>query len=210
MRLKKYKKKTLGRHIAREIVIIIVGIIISFLIINHLSNKFNKIVLPIAEAKARKYITETLNNSTGNIKFDNDLFIIEKSNDNEIKMITYNSYEATKLINEITYNIENNQSMSTIEEIPIGVISKNALLRNLGPKIKVKISIVNDILSELETEVKPYGINNALVEVRVKLYANAKVILPLVSKDISVINVIPISINIVNGSIPESYIGTYR
>ena len=210
MRLKKYKKKNLGRHIAREIVIIIVGIIISFLIINHLSNKFNKIVLPIAEAKARKYITETLNNSTGNIKFDNDLFIIEKSNDNEIKMITYNSYEATKLINEITYNIENNQSMSTIEEIPIGVISKNALLRNLGPKIKVKISIVNDILSELETEVKPYGINNALVEVRVKLYANAKVILPLVSKDISVINVIPISINIVNGSIPESYIGTYR
>ena len=66
------------------------------------------------------------------------------------------------------------------------------------------------MLSELETEVKPYGINNALVEVRVKLNANARVILPLVSKEINVINVIPISINIVNGSIPEAYIASYK
>ena len=57
---------------------------------------------------------------------------------------------------------------------------------------------------------KPYGINNALVEVRVKLYANARVILPIVTKEISVTNVIPISINIVNGSIPEAYIASYK
>ena len=53
-------------------------------------------------------------------------------------------------------------------------------------------------------------VNYALVEVRVKLYASAKVVLPLVSKDINVINVIPISINIVNGSVPEAYIGSYH
>ena len=214
MKLKKYKKKTIGSHITREIMIIIVGIIISIIIINYLSHKFNEVVMPIAEAKTRKYITETINNSTNDIKFDNDLFIIEKSNDNEIKMITYNSYEATKLINEITHNIENSLNVLAnnyvIGEIPMGVIFNNALLRNLGPRIKIKIDIVGDVLSELETEVKPYGINNALVEVRVRLYANAQVVLPLVSQDINIQNVIPISINIVNGSIPEAYIGTYR
>ena len=84
------------------------------------------------------------------------------------------------------------------------------MLRNFGPKIQIRLDIVGDVLSELETEVKPYGINNALVEVRVKLNAHARVILPLTTKEIDVNNVIPISINIVNGSIPEAYIATYK
>ena len=215
MRLKKYKKKTIGSRIGIEIIIIVLGLVMAIVIINHYASKFNQVVMPLAEAKTRKYITEVINNAADTIKFDNDLFMIEKSDNNEIKMINYNSYEATKLINEITHNIENNfdkleDEMYVVGEIPVGVIFNNSLLKNSGPKIKVRIEIVGDVLSELETEVKPYGINNALVEVRVKLRANAKVLLPLVSKDISVVNVIPISINVVSGSIPEAYIGTYK
>lgn len=220
MKLRKIKKKTFGTYLSREIIIIIIGFIMSIMVINYLYKSFNLTIMPIAEAKARKYVTEIINNSTDNIKFENDLFVIEKSTDNEIKMITYNSYEATKLINEITHNIQdsfdelesvfNGHDKYVVDDIPMGVIFKNGLLRNFGPKIKIRIDIVGDVISELETEVKPYGINNALVEVRVKLNANAKVILPLVSKEVNVSNVIPISINIVNGSIPDAYIATYK
>lgn len=220
MKLKQYKKKTIGTYLSRELIFIILAFISALLIINFFHKKFNDTVMPIAEAKTRKYVTEIINNSTDNIKFENDLFVIEKSNDNEIKMITYNSYEATQLINKITHNIQdsfdelesvfNGKDKFVVDEIPLGVIFDNALLRNFGPKIRVRLDIVGDVLSELETEVKPYGINNALVEVRVKLKANARVILPLTTKEINVSNVIPISINIVNGSIPEAYIATYK
>ena len=220
MKLKQYKKKTIGTYLSRELIFIILAFISALLIINFFHKKFNDTVMPIAEAKTRKYVTEIINNSTDNIKFENDLFVIEKSNDNEIKMITYNSYEATQLINKITHNIQdsfdelesvfNGKDKFVVDEIPLGVIFDNALLRNFGPKIRVRLDIVGDVLSELETEVKPYGINNALVEVRVKLNANARVILPLTTKEINVSNVIPISINIVNGSIPEAYIATYK
>ena len=220
MRLKKYKKKTIGSYLSRELIFIIMAFIFAIIMINSFYREFNDTIMPIAEAKSRKYVTEIINNSTDNIKFENDLFVIEKSNDNEIKMITYNSYEATKLINKITHNIQNSfdelesvfngHDKFVVDEIPLGVIFKNALIRNFGPKIQIRLDIVGDVLSELETEVKPYGINNALVEVRVKLNANAKVILPLTSKEINVINVIPLSINIVNGSIPEAYIATYK
>ena len=213
--MRQNKKKTIGSHITIEIIIIILGILLALLCIKLLTKRANEIILPMAEVKARKYITEVINNSTDKIMFNDDLFVIEKNNGNEIKMITYNSYEATRLINEITKNIESKLNIQgdeiyVIDEIPLGVIFNNSLLSNLGPRIKVRIDIIGDVLSELETEVKPYGINNALVEVRVKLYASAKVILPLVSKDINVINVIPISINIVNGSVPEAYIGSYH
>ena len=220
MKLKRYKKKTLSTYIGREFTFIAISLILSIFIINYFSYKFNEIIMPMAEEKTRKYLTEIINNSTDDIKFSNDLFTIEKSNDNEIKMITYNSYEATYLINRITHNIQDSfdelesvfdkKDKYIVDEIPIGVMFNNSLLRNLGPRIKVRFDIVGDVLSELETEVKPYGINNALVEVRVKLIANARVILPLTSKDITLTNVIPLSINIVNGSIPEAYIGTYH
>ena len=220
MKLKKYKKKTFGTYLSRELIMIIIAFIMALITINLVYKKFNATIMPIAESKARKYLTEIINNATNNIKFDSDLFTIEKNSNNEIKMITYNSYEARKLVNQITYNIEDsfNEMESVfdghdkfiVDEIPLGAIFKNPLIRNFGPKIQIRIDIVGDVLSELETEVKPYGINNALVEVRVKLNANARVILPITSKEISVINVIPISINIVNGSIPEAYIATYK
>lgn len=220
MKLKQYKKKTIGTYLSRELIFILLGFLCALFVISFFYKKINATVMPIAEAKTRKYVTEIINNSTDDIKFENDLFVIEKSNDNEIKMITYNSYEATQLINKITHNIQdsfdelesvfNGKDKFIVDEIPLGVIFKNALLRNFGPKIRVRMDIVGDVLSELETEVKPYGINNALVEVRVRLRSNARVILPLTTKEINIINVIPISINIVNGSIPEAYIATYK
>ena len=220
MKLRKYKKKTIGTYLSRELILIIMTFIVALFTINHFYKKFNDTIMPIAEAKARKYLTEIINSGADNIKFQNDLFTIEKDSNNEVKMINYNSYEATKLINEITYNIEDkfNEMESVfdghdkfiVDEIPLGVVFKNPLIRNFGPKIQIRVDIVGDVLSELETEVKPYGINNALVEVRVKLYANARVILPITTKEINIINVIPLSINIINGSIPEAYIATYK
>ena len=220
MKLKMYKKKTIATYLSKELLMVILSFLGAIMIVNGLYKRFNTTIIPIAEAKAKKYLTEIINNSTDDIKFENDLFTIEKSDDNEIKMINYNSFEATKLINEITHNIQNNfdklesvfngQSKMVTITIPSGVIFKNGLLKQIGPNIKVRIDIVGDVISELETEVKPYGINNALVEVRVKLLANARVILPLASKEITVTNVIPLSINIVNGSIPDAYIASYK
>ena len=220
MKLKRYKKKTIGTYLSRELIMIILAFIVALIVINFFYKKFNTTIMPIAESKARKYLTEIINNSTDNIKFDNDLFTIEKNSDNEIKMITYNSYEATQLINEITHNIQdsfdemesvfNGHDKFIVDEIPLGTVFNNPLIRNFGPKIQIRLDIVGDVLSELETEVKPYGINNALVEVRVKLDANARVILPITTKEINVTNIIPISINIVSGSIPEAYIATYK
>jgi len=216
MKLKKYKKKTIGFYFSREIIIIILAIIFSLLAINYFSNKFNNVLMPIAQSEARKYITIIINEATDGIKFDGELFNFEKSNANEIKMVTYNSYEATKLINEITYNIQNKLNYGTdeynfiISQIPFGTIFNNGLIRNFGPNISVRISLIGDVISELQTEVKPYGINNALVELRVRIDAHIKVILPLTSEEIKITNIIPLSINIVNGSIPEAYISTYK
>ena len=218
MKLRRYKKKTIGAYLSREIILIVLAMVIAIFMINQWSKNFNEMALSVAEAKTKKYIAPVINEATEGIKFDGNLFSIDKNETNEIKMIKYDSYEATKLINEITHNIQakldeleqGDKQAFMIEEIPLGVVFNNALLRNMGPKIGVKISPIGDVITELQTAVKPYGINNALVEVTVCITSNVRIILPLGSKEMQVKNMIPISINIVNGNIPEAYIATYK
>ena len=141
-------------------------------------------------------------------------------------MITYNSFEVTKLINQVTSNVESkireiemgnvnyygdiDEIGGIIAEIPFGVIFGNSMLSNIGPKIKIRMKMLGDIVSNVETEVKPYGINNAYVEMRIYLEVTARVILPFVSEKVVISNVIPISMNIVQGNIPDGYIYSYK
>ena len=221
MKLKRYKEKKVGKYFTRGIIAIIVSLITALIIINYISKLASKILLPMAEAETKRYVSKIINEATEEITFDGELFTINRDSDNEIKMITYNSLEATKLINDITerieqefYRLENHDNDSineiVVAEVPFGILFGNKLLGNVGPKIKIKINIIGDALSELETEVKPYGINNALVEVRVNLDVTARVVAPFVSSEIKVNNKIPISINIVNGKIPDAYISSYK
>ena len=227
MKLKRYKKRKISTYISTGIILIILSLVLSFFVIEYLSNKCNDILLPIAESKTRKVITMIINASCDGVSIGDSLYVINRDDNNEIKMITYNSFEVTKLINEITTNIENmirdiengnmdyygnidNMGNGVIAEIPFGSIWGNSLLGNIGPKIKLRLNLLGDITSNIETEVKPYGINNAYVEMRVHLEVTARIVLPCVSKKVIISNVIPISMNIVQGSIPEAYISSYK
>ena len=221
MKFKKYRDKKNNRYFVNSLITIIVSFIFAILIINYISRLSSKILLPLAEAETRRYVSIIINKATEEITFDGELFTINRDNDNEIKMITYNSLESTKLINDITkrieqefYRLENhgNDDINEIvvAEVPFGVLLNNKLIGNLGPKIKIKMDIIGSVVSELETEVKPYGINNALVEVRVNLDVNARVVIPFVSNEIKINNKIPVSINIINGKIPDSYITSFK
>lgn len=209
------------------IFLIVVSLILALVIIDYFSKKANEILLPMAESQTRKVVTMIINSSCDDVLIGDNLYTINKDNNNEIKMVTYNSFEVTKLINQITENIENRiQDIETgkmnyygdtdgnengvIGVIPFGVIFGNSLLANVGPKIKLRLNLLGDIVSNIETEVKPYGINNAYVEVRIHLVVTARIVLPFVSEKKVISNVIPLSMNIVQGSIPEAYISSYR
>ena len=79
-----------------------------------------------------------------------------------------------------------------------------------SPEYYISLQSAHSIISNIETEVKPYGINNAYVETRIYLVVRARIYLPFVSKDVEISNVIPISLNIVQGSVPQGYIASYK
>ena len=227
MKLRKNKKKRIGNVLSKGIILVIVSFVMSLIIINYFSNRFRMVLLPIAESQIRKVVTKIINSACDEYLVDDNLYEIKKNDDNEIEMISYNSFLVTKLINEVTSKMENdlrdielgkvnyydeNGEMNggVILEIPFGVIFGNSLIGNIGPRLKLRFSLLGDVLSNVETEVKPYGINNAYVEMRISLEVTARIILPFVSEKVTISNVIPISMNVVSGTVPQGYIMSYK
>ena len=226
MKLKRYKKKKFSSYISFCLIIIFISLGCSFFIIDYFARKSNEILLPMAESQVRKVVTMIINSACNESLISDDLYEINMDGNDEIKMITYNSYEVTKLINKVTSNVEdkirqietgkinyygeNDELGGVIAEIPMGVIFGNAMLSNIGPKINVRLNMLGDIVSNVETEVKPYGINNAYVELRIFLEVSARIVLPFASEKVVISNVIPLSMNIVQGNIPEAYISSYK
>lgn len=227
MKLRKYKKRKFSSYVTIIIMLVITSLICSFMIINYLANKCDEILLPMAESQVRKVVTMIINSACDESMISDNLYVINRNSDNEIEMVTYNSFEVTKLINQVTSNVEDklkdieNHKIDyygetkegengIISEIPFGVIFGNSLLRNVGPKVKLRLNLLGDITSNIETEVKPYGINNAYVEVRIHLEVTARIVLPFVTEKVVIENVIPISMNIVQGTVPDGYIYSYK
>lgn len=196
-----------------------IAFLVSLMVINYFSSQIKTILLPIAEARVNKYVNNMINKATGDILFDKELLKINKNSNDEVEMVTYNTYEVTKLIDKITMNIQDEfngleygkvNDEFVLQKIPFGVIFGNVFLRNLGPKINIRFDMIGNVLTNIETEVKPYGINNAYVETRVFIEANARIIIPFVTKNVKITNVIPISINIYQGKVPNGYITSFN
>lgn len=219
MRFRSYKKKKFSVFFTRGLIILVIAFLISLMVINYFSSQIKTILLPIAEARVSKYVNNMINKATGDILFDKELLKINKNSNDEVEMVTYNTYEVTKLIDKITMNIQDEfngleygkvNDEFVLQKIPFGVIFGNVFLRNLGPKINIRFDMIGNVLTNIETEVKPYGINNAYVETRVFIEANARIIIPFVTKNVKITNVIPISINIYQGKVPNGYITSFN
>ena len=192
--------------------ILMFGIFYTFRFIN---KKVIPILLNYAEIETTRIATSIINRAVmeGNAVFNADeLFIMTKDETNEIKSVDFNPAIVNKILVNLTENVQKNllniqnENEAVIYEIPIGVVYNNALLSNLGPKIPVRLNLVGDILSNIETKITNYGINNALIEIFVSLEVRNQVILPFTSKVVVIKTLIPVALKLTQGTVPKYYI----
>lgn len=226
------KKKKKGKVFSLIIILIIISIIFSIMFIKYYSNKIAPFVINYSEDEIKRLMLLVINNSVGETaeKIDiNDLFIVQYNNNGEIILIDFNSKKSSEVLNGITNLIE--YSLKKIEdgnvnkfrdyysdynynllkrgivvEVPFGTCFNSNFLNNLGPKIPVKISFTKNIETGFSTDVVEYGINNALLKLNLNIKINIRVILPIVSDEISNSFTIPVAMKVIQGKIPSYYI----
>ena len=114
-----------------------------------------------------------------------ELITIDKNSKEEIVNIDINTSNSYILLKRIVNNLKNsnstyrdmyanNKKNYIVLRYPIGLISNNILINNLGYRIPIRLELNSNILTGIKSKVTNYGLNNALIEVylRVKFTSN--------------------------------------
>ncbi|MDQ0215158.1 sporulation protein YunB [Oikeobacillus pervagus] len=116
--------------------------------------------------------------------------------------------QALELLSDV--EIENKKmekSEGIVYSVPLGQATNNALLGNLGPRVPIRFNAIGNVRSDVKSNVKPYGINNAFVEVSIRVQVNVQIIVPFATKMTTVEQDIPVAMGIIEGGVPQFYNG---
>lgn len=140
-----------------------------------------------------------------------DLYHISKNSDDEIEIIDYDSYLVNVFLKDVTDNVslyldryENNPSSASFY-IPFGSFFRNPILNGKGPKIPVRMESIGSVTSNINVKITEYGINNCLIEMSIHIEVTEKIILPVMSDTIKIVNDYPVSYKVIRGKVPTYY-----
>lgn len=100
---------------------------------------------------------------------------------------------AEEQFNQVVYNI------------PLGVVTGNALLANYGPKIPVKMATVGHVESDFKTKLTNSGINNTFLELTVLFKVKMQIVIPSFSEETLVKQEINVGGILMKGTVPSYY-----
>lgn len=135
----------------------------------------------------------------------NDILYIDKNNSNEIVYLDYDIDKTYKLLNKYIDSLKKDNSKSKILTVPFFIASDNIIISSLGPKIKFKYEIIDNVKGKIKTKVTDFGVNNALVEMYFELEIGYLVVIPMNKKESVLKTEILISSKVINGKVPIFY-----
>ncbi|MNI76096.1 Sporulation protein YunB [compost metagenome] len=89
-------------------------------------------------------------------------------------------------------------------KIPIGYISKNVILSNLGPSVKVRMLPIGSVKTNYISEFESAGINQTRHKIYLEVETSIKVIIATKSDEVQIKNTIPVAETIIVGKVPTT------
>lgn len=188
-------------------------------------SRFNASIEPQLQAIAKQHTGFAINNIVKEVLNDmeyksDELLRIERNKQNQVTSVEYDSaklnqllYAALNTIDESLLAAQDGKEDPKTKEVfyedgilyqvPIGYFTKSYLLYDKGPKLKVRMKMLNDVTGEIKTEAKPYGLNNTMIKISLVIHVDAQVITFCNVSEYKTKMELPIVIQIVNGDIPE-------
>ncbi len=222
--MKRFKHKKYKLNITSIIIMLI--IVNTIVILNYYKNNLTNKLIDISKNTIEVYNNYLIMNFISNdilSKSDlNNIIKLNKNNKDEIISIEYDTKLTYKLLKIVTDELYQIVSQTTYKDIldydfdikddlviyyPVLLSSNNIFFNNLGPKVPVKIKFLSSLLTNINTKVTSYGLNNVLLEIYINITINDDIVIPYykdkISKDYNVL----LSSKVVMGTLPN-YLGT--
>ncbi len=201
-------------------------IFILFFIIAYLfSNRITPRIEDIASKETHQFIQILINHTsfTQNIdshklyKKENNSISFQMNYINDIASDYVNNLEETLLrLEEGTYQkkekspynkklLKINKQKGIIAQIPIGALTNNIFLQNIGPSFSIKYKTLSLTSSNIDKKIKNYGINHLAISIDLNITIVLQVIVPLYHEHFKENYTIPLVYEIIEGEIPSWY-----
>lgn len=216
--------KKVSHKLGFIILILLIIILVSIYILKILFTKVSPVIMEYSKSEMKKVASTLINKAITNDILEEmnleELFIIDKSNNEEIVTIMLDPSIVNKAVSRATDAVEDNLKRIELKEagvlnefninencfyVPIGIVFNTPFLNNIGPKIPIKLKMVGNVTSGIVTDVEEYGINNSLITISMEISVEIQVILPLISDYINITNYVPIAIKLIQGKVPVYY-----
>jgi len=136
-----------------------------------------------------------------------DLINFEKNEKGEISATTLNAIEVNKLKAKLIADIEKEiSSIDTITvKIPLGNLLNQSMLSGVGPRIRIKIIPVGNVLIDINNNIITAGINQTKHEVYFEVKCSVSVLFAIWSETATVDSKILIAETVIIGNVPETF-----
>ena len=168
-------------------------------------------LLAIAEAKATFLATQSINNvinESVNLGIDPQRLVnVTLDSRGRVVLIQPNTMEFNKIAADTTIKVQN--ALKEIREekinIPIGQILGSQLLASVGPNITVTVIPIGTVQVKVIDKFEQAGINQTRHMIYLIATTEIRIVVPLVSKSVSVNTQVPIAEYVVVGEVPSTY-----
>ncbi len=210
LKLKKNNSKN------KFLITIILNVIICLLLVNVFSNALSSKIITMSKKLIKKNNTMIIKGAFDNEHFESydtdKLILIIKNSKDEIVEVDFKIDECENLMKSVVRKIHQEINEYNINGyamyIPLGYISNNPLLINLGPKIPLKVSVTNIASGNITIKIKEFGINNALIEMYVEISMIIDTVLPLNTEEVEIVYGELVASKIITGTVPNFYNGS--
>lgn len=212
------RKKGLNKYV----IIIFLICLNTYLIINYIGKKITPVIDDLVVKTVNKnmysYIFNTFNKDVMTNVDINDILYLTMNKEGEIVAIDYRFDKAYQVLSDslsTLYDNVDNMKMDSVYYdgnkgmffVPLGIVSNNVLLSNMGSKIPCKVVYLTDIQMGFKTKVSNYGINNVLMELYVVIETKNNLINPIGSMEFGDKREVVVASKVIMGNIPSIYGG---
>lgn len=189
------------------IIIFITAIVISAKV---MLDAVNPIFDTLCENEAKSLATIISNEQATNVMTEHsydELFTVEKDANGNVTMIKSNVMPINEIISDVAIKIQeeiNKQGRQDIQ-IALGSFTGIKLLAGRGPGIKIRISTVGNVETDLRSEFTSQGINQTLHRVYLHVKCRVSILTPFNDIEQEITNQVLLAENVIVGNIPSTY-----
>ena len=203
------KNKRFNDKNLEKLVKIIIILIIAFSTVKLVLDAVLPIFDTLCENRAKSIATIISNEQATNIMKDHtydELFTIEKDSNGNITMVKSNVITINEIISDVANKIQEEINVRGREniEIALGSFTGFKLLAGKGPGVKIRISSIGNVETDLRSEFIAQGINQTLHRIYLQVKCEVNILTPFdnISKEIT--NQVLLIENVIVGNIQNS------